>query len=474
MHWRLTILLPALLTCANPAFAKPSTPFDAGFFAARYDDVRGDSRLKAAGPFFEMSQSTQGWRLVAVRPFYSEAEDPQGGRELEDYLWPLATWRKNGHEETSRYGVFFQFKHGEERPDRRYRFWLLPFYFQGRDATGATYRAVFPVGGTIRDFLGRDEISFVLFPIRSKSRLNDLETSNWLWPFISKTTGDGTMRQRVFPFYGRSIREGAYDKRFVLWPIWNDVRYEYEGSRGGGYVLFPITGHMKLENQETWWVIPPFFRYTKGEQASRLHAPWPFFQRETGPVDKRYLWPLWGHKKVGNHERTFFIWPIFWDEQTTRGEEVRDTFMVIPIYYHSKQGIPEAAPRERFLKLWPIFSYRRSGQESKFRTLEFWPLADNGAVERNWAPFWTLYSRVRYEDNVDRELLWGLHRDQKRGDRARRWSLFPLWDWHREPNQRSWTVLKGLLGRERTDSNTTWRVLFFFTFDDQTEPEGGP
>lgn len=474
MYRRLTLFLFQTFVFAPLALGKPSGPFDAGFFAARYEDVRGDTRLKAAGPFFEMAQSTQGWRLVAVRPFFSEAQDPSAGRGLEDYLWPLATWRKIGHEETSRYGVFFQFKHGEARPERRYRFWLLPFYFEGRDATGATYRAVFPFGGTIKEFLGRDEISFVLFPIRSTSRLNDLETSNWLWPFISTTTGEGTSRRRVFPFYGRSIREGAYDKRFILWPIWNDVRYDYEGSRGSGFVLFPIYGHMKLENQETWWVIPPLFRYTKGEKGTRLYAPWPFVQRETGTADKFYLWPLWGHKKVGNHERTFFLWPIVWDEATTRGAEVRATFMVIPFYIHSTRSEPEAAPHARYLKLWPLFSYRRDGTESKFRTLELWPLADHGAVERNWAPLWTFYSSVRLDEAVDRELLWGLYRDQKRGAHARRWSLFPLWDWRREPDRASWSVLKGLIGRERVDSNVNWRVLFFFTFGKEAKPGSEP
>lgn len=466
-RWLAAGWIPALLLWGAPhAQAKRGDPFDAGFLASRHEDVRGDTRVKAAGPFFEWASSTQGMRLVAVRPFYSEVEDPAGERALQDYLWPVATRRKIGDEEQSRYAVFFSFKHGEERPDRRYRFWLLPFYFQGRDAEGARYRAVFPFGGTIREFIGRDEISFVLFPLRSTSALNDLRTSNWLWPFISTTTGDGVERRRVFPFYGRSIREGQYDKRFVLWPFWTDVEYFFEGSAGRGFILFPITGHMKLEDQETWWLLPPFFRYTKGEKGTRLFAPWPFVQRETGPVEKLYLWPLWGQKKVGNHERDFYLWPLIWDETTLRGGERQDRFMVVPVYFHSTQGIPGEAPRERSVKVWPLFSYQRSGEDARFRSLELWPLADHGAVERNWAPLWTLYSSVRHEGNVDRELLWGLHRDQRRGDDSRFWSLFPLWDWRRTPEERSWSILKGLIGRTRADSHVSWRVLFFFSFGD--------
>lgn len=481
MSWRITRALGfyvwfALLGLLAPAAANAnrSDPFDAGFLASRYTDPQGDQRLKVAGPFFEMAQSTQGWRLVAVRPFYSKVEDPEHDRARQDYLWPLGSSRKIGKEEQARYLVFFSFKHGEKKPDRRYRFWLLPFYFQGRDAHGETYHAVFPFGGTIKEFIGRDEISFVLFPLRSTSKLNDLETSNWLWPLISKTTGDGVERERVFPFYGHSHREDAYDKRFVLWPFWTDVEYFYKGSAGKGFILFPVTGHMKLENQETWWVLPPFFRYTKGDHATRLMAPWPFIQRETGPVDKFYLWPLWGHKRVGSLDRHFFLWPLIWDETVTRGEERQDRFMLVPFYFHSTQGVTNQPPRQRNLKLWPLFSYRRDGNDSRFQTLELWPLGDYGAVERNWAPLWTIYSRTRHDDSVDRELLWGLHRDQKRGKDGRFWSLFPLWDWRRNPNQTSWSVLKGLLGRTRSDSNTQWRVLFFFTFGDEVEQESEP
>ncbi|MCO5067467.1 MAG: hypothetical protein M9910_02070 [Kiritimatiellae bacterium] len=473
--WRVTAVLATLWSCALlPALAARTDPFDAGFLASRHRDAHGDQRLKVAGPFFEAAQSTQGWHLVAFRPFYSKVEDPANDRARQDYLWPLGSSRTIGPEEQTRILIFFSFKHGEDRPERRHRFWLLPFYFSGRDAQGDTYRAVFPFGGTIREFLGRDEISFVLFPLRSTSKLNDLETSNWLWPFISKTTGSKVERERVFPFYGRSYREGQYEKHFVMWPLWTDVEYFYPGSSGKGFILFPLYGHTKLEDQETWMLIPPFFRYTKGDKATRLFAPWPFIQRETGDVEKFYLWPLWGHRAQGKTETTFYLWPIVWDQTSMRGDVRQDRFIVAPFYFHFREGITNEPPQKREVKVWPLFSYRRAGEDSFFRTLALWPLADYSAVERNWAPLWTLYSSSRHEDSVDRELLWGLHRDLKRGDEERRWSLFPLWDWHRESDGKSWSFLKGLLGRSRNDSNVEWRVLFFFKFGDKPEQEIEP
>lgn len=468
MHWRLIAAFAAGLALERVEAKRPDG-FDAGFLASRHEDAHGDVRLKMIGPFFEAAQSTQGWRLVAVRPFYSSLEDPAGGREREDFLWPLATRREIGSEESSRYLVFFHFKHGPEKPDRRYRFWLLPFYFEGRDASGIHYRAVFPLGGTIREFLGRDEIRFVLFPIRSTSRLNDLRTSNWLWPLISETEGQGVHRARVFPLYGRSVREGAYDKLFVLWPFYTQVRYEYPGSRGSGFILFPLYGHIKLEDQETWWLIPPFFRYTRGEKMNRVYMPWPFIQRDTGETERLVVWPLYGYRKYEGNQRVFIAWPIVWHERNQRGTEQREAWMVVPFYFHSVTAEAGAPPRKRYVKFWPFFSYRRDGNASKFRMLELWPLADNGAVERNWAPLWTLYSSVRVGENVDRELLWGFHRDHRRGAAERLWTLFPVWEWHRSSAGASWELLEGLLGRERTNSGARWRVLYFWGFEAESE-----
>lgn len=474
--------LAALALFPLPAPASRAAPgtFDAGFFASRQVDAHGDTRLKVAGPFFEMAQSTQGWRMVAVRPFYSQVDstDPAGRRLARDYLWPLGTRRDLGNESQSRYLLLFSFRHDEPQPKQRYRFWLLPIYYQGRDARGHRYAAVFPLGGTIREFLGRDEISFVLFPLRSTSRLNDLRTSNWLWPLISETKGDGTYRMRFFPFYGRSVLEGHYEKRFVLWPIWNSVRYDYAKSRGGGYILFPLWGHVKLTDQETWWAIPPLFRYTRGEQQNVLYCPWPFVQRVKGKdVEKFYLWPLWTQKRIGDYNSRAVLWPLISDKTWVSGGEKGHRFMLLPVFTWETRRLieesdPAQPPRMRAHRFWPVYSYRREGTDSRFRTLELWPFAPAASVERNWAPFWTIFSRVRSEDGRDTELLWGLYRSEQRGEDGRAYSLFPLFDWRREEGggAGSWSFLKGLLGRERAGSHRSWRLLYFIHLGDAEEP----
>ncbi len=477
--WVLGTLVCVVFGVSGVQAARTRPDYDFGPLASRVTDVHGQTRSRLLGPVWEKARAAPDWHLAALRPFYSQYELPAEDVHGQDYLWPLAVRRTRGNETRDRYLIFFNFKHDEIRETggkRRYRLWLLPFYFQGRDGEGRSYWAVFPLGGTIRDFAGKDEIKFFLFPLRNTTRQGDLTSSGWLWPVFSHTTGNGVEMKRVFPFYGWYRREGDFEKKFVLWPFWTQVRYDYQSSSGRGFILFPLYGHTRLTDQETWWVLPPFFRWTRGEDMDRLYAPWPFIQYSTGMMEKQYLWPLWGHKKIAGLERTFVAWPIFWNEYVTQGNEVRHRVIVAPFFSNLKSvntNQPAAEPRVRAQKVWPLYSYRREGEASRFRMVELWPFSDDAAVERNWAPWWSLLTRTQQGGHCDWEFLWGLYRQQVRAEGGRYWSIFPLYERYREAEgEGGWSFLKGLLGRTHAGSHRSWRVLYFFKFG--YAPENDP
>lgn len=453
--------------------------YDFGPIVSRHQDVNGDWRLKVLGPLFERTGNTNGMSLTAYRPFYSTVKDPERDRTLHDYLWPIGTSRKIHDESQWRWLIFYGFDHTDKDPSQRYRFWLIPFYFQGRNESNETYRALFPIGGTIGDFLGRDKTSFVLFPLYSRSSINDLTTLNVLWPLISRTrnSDDSIYRARVFPFYGVNHHKGKYKKQFILWPFYTDVRYEYKKSKGGGHILFPLYGYMNLTTEKSIWILPPFFRFTKGDERRIIHAPWPFYRRETGEgMSLHYIWPLWGHRKTGNRERDFYLWPIFWHDTDKRPGTESERFIAAPVFSHTVVRSDtmtsvlsgEKEVLERRHKVWPLYSYRRNGEASKLRLAELWPFAEAPSIERNWAPFWTLYSRQVYRENVDTEALWGLYRNQKRAGHGRYFSIFPLFDYRRDASVdqpvRSWNIFKGLIGFERKGSQKTVKLLYVIKF----------
>ncbi|MCP4214133.1 MAG: hypothetical protein GY765_05730, partial [bacterium] len=217
--------------------------------------------------------------FYAWRPFYSSSTEPERWRK--DYLWPLYTKKGFKEEQYARF-LFFGYSTDFSPDTERDRNWFIPFYYQGTSTDGNDYLAIFPFGGTIYEFLGRDKVTFVLFPFYATSDINEVHTTTILWPFGSKATGDKVYRFRVFPFYVNNTLKGEFVKKYYLWPIVSKVEYTNERNKGGGIVVVPIYGKVKTELADNYWVIPPFFRYMSSEDQWIVHAPWPFIQLSDG------------------------------------------------------------------------------------------------------------------------------------------------------------------------------------------------
>jgi hypothetical protein len=389
--------------------------------------------------------------------------------EIRDYFWPLYS-RKEFKDEKSSRALVLWWTHDfpSEQEKTRDRNWLLPFYFQGTDKNGDGYFAIFPLGGTIKEFLGRDDILFALFPVFGKSQINDVKTTSVFWPIYSRTRGEGIQRDRVFPIIGKSVLEGKYEKHFVLWPFWTSTDYFYPGDSGKAWLLFPVCGRAKMDQESTWWVIPPFFRFTEGDRMDKLYCPWPFIQRAKSEQQyKLYFWPLWGEKQFrgGLNHRTFFLWPIFWSEKTKESDLTKTRRIALPFLY-LERSVQGAAVRiqeseretqqsaisnrqsEIYWKIWPLMSWQREGDISRFRMLELWPLKNTAPLERNWTPLWTLYKRTNTDGVVRKDVLW--------------------FGWHSEQNPsadcKEWSLLKGLAAYKKDGDKKSLRLLYLLNF----------
>ena len=70
-----------------------------------------------------------------------------------------------------------------------------------------------------------------------------------------------------------------------------------------------------------------------------------------------------------------------------------------------------ARPQHRHFRVWPFYaSDWHEGEGLRRRALALFPIREIPAVERNWAPFWTLYTATREPGSgeVLHELFWGL------------------------------------------------------------------
>jgi hypothetical protein len=459
-----------LLLAASAASAEPS--WDAGPFAARDRAPEGERRLRAAGPLWESRAGEDGRAFQALRPLTSAWDAPGAKRGGRDLLWPLGVARHDADELFWRFANIYAFDYATETRSRG-RFVIFPVFFSGRNSAGRLYAALFPLGGSIYEYLGQDRMRFVLFPLYADSAVNAVRTQTVLWPVFSRTRGPGVRRARVFPFYGYSERDAHWRKQFVLWPVWTSVEDRYPDSTGGGFLLFPLYGRLRAGENESWTVLPPFFRGATGPQQRSLRAPWPFVRIDRGAVDQTALWPLWGRRRQANLETGFVLWPLGYHERVTRQDETLHRLMALPVFYSERvetrpAAEDGAAPEvlSRYWKLWPLVSWRREPEASRLRLLALWPLKQTAPIERNYAPLWSLYTRSRAGDTVDDELLWGLWRRRTEADGGGRWSLFPLLAAQREParDAREISALGGLVRYRREGSQRAWKLLYCLQF----------
>lgn len=442
--------------------------FDLGCLASDRTDQEGRRQFRALGPIVEVARDGVP-TLEGVRPFYTLERDNRGRRVL-DVLWPLASFRRWGAVSDWHVLTAFGLDANVDDPASRYRAWIFPILFMGRDAEGRSYHALFPIGGTVREFCGRD-VSFVLFPVYSHSTLNDLDTRNFIYPLISWTRGDDLYKFRVFPVYGRSVKKGEWDKRFVMWPFWTSFRYERPGAKGGGYIFFPFWGHVKMENQESWMVLPPLIRWSVSPKGQQKRYLWPFVQTASGETDQVQVWPLYGYKHTTNETSRFVVWPIVYSRHTARPSGDANWFRVFPVYYAFRQSATNAAAGapalERSVCLWPLFDYDRRGEHARLRVIDLWPPRNTPAIERNLAPLWTLYRYERTPRGLEHELLWGLAHWERSAEGVRSGSVFPLTSWASDGaagSVRRWDLLKGLIGYDRRGASRQFRLFYFLNW----------
>jgi hypothetical protein len=487
--------------CASDGMRK----IDAGPLYVSDNDIDGSARVRSLGPFIETQKRDDGMEFFAVRPFYCKVSDPAKDRSVANVLWPFGMIKELKGE---RDWIFFpSLGHNFDLQDNssRSRWSLFPILFGGRDALGRKYFSIFPLGGTLHEFFGADRIIFALFPLFSYTEHDDNRIWRILWPIFVYGKGDDEFKFRVFPFYGVSVNDKRWKKRFVMWPFWSSVKYLYPDQKGGGFILFPLFGKIDVGDYYSRMLFPPFFKWEVGSHGHRaLNCPWPFIRYKTGDIKMLYLWPLWGRKNTLGIDRQWFaLWPLISGKKTLRPEYVLRNFRALPfVFYESKTqrstaGAParhgpsallsafgaDAAERgqkaaeasiegdvtSRYFKIWPLVSYWRDGNVTRLRALALWPAKYTPAVERCWAPLWSIFVWRRHGQDVDGEILWGMLR-WKHSPEKRSLSIFPLWQSSRvegdeaQAGGHKWSLFYGLLGYERKGLQKQLKLLYLLKF----------
>lgn len=449
------------------------------------DDAGNVISSEAAGPLIFRKPASDGVRTVSgFRPLFAQWKTPTGEASETNFLYPVFVYRAN--DETYRWSVLQLINRSGDQPERaaqlpeamRYdTFDLWPFWFS-RDTRDpeTSYRAFFPFGGTIKNRLGYDRISFTLFPFYSRTEKKGAVATSTPWPFI-KTTRGTEEGFAFWPLFGHLEKPGVFDRRFYLWPLaWNNTIAAPDDAPVGtaprrefGILPFYTSETAPgLVNKSYLW---PFFGYTDRSAPNRYHETryfWPFLVQGRG--DDRYVnrfGPFYTHSNVKGADKRWIMWPIYrrkeWSDAGLDHSQ-RQLFYFLYRSTEQRSATNPNLPAAEKTHVWPLYSKWDNGagrQQFQFPSpLEvFFP--DNERIRTSWSPLFSIYRFDQHAPGTERqEFFWGLI-TSRTAPAEREFHLGPLYSVRERDGEKRVAFGRGLFGWRRSPAKHRWQFFWF-------------
>ncbi|MDB6094718.1 MAG: hypothetical protein JWM32_2280 [Verrucomicrobia bacterium] len=452
-------------------------------------DVAGHvTSWESMGPLFFSKPAADSATTGGFRPIFVRTKDVNGMTTVATVVYPIFIYRADS--DTYRWTVFNLInrsgpRHGVAvyRADQTVNFDIWPVYFSRDTGSPETsYRALFPIVGTIKDRFGYDRLSWVIWPLYFRTEKAGAVTTSVPWPILRVTKGTET-GFAFWPLFGWRDKPERFHRSFFLWPLgWNNTIQPKEDAPEGstplrqfGFIPFYTRDQTNGYVNECYaW---PFFGYTDRTTPVRYHETryfWPFFVQGRG--DNRYInrWaPFYTHSDIKGYDKHWYMWPLVrranWVDDNIA--QTRTQFLYVLYWSQEQRKIsnPNAAPANR-THVWPLFSKWDNGAgQRQFQLLSpldvFFP--DNQHIRDSWTPLFAIY---RYDQrtptNKRWSFLWSAVSWRHEGA-EKEFHLGPLLTLKSKSEQSRVSIAKGLIGLKRDPDNQHWRP---FVFDFPSKP----
>ncbi len=470
--FRAGLILLACLFFATPASATEEATIFTLWPLIDYRHAPGIDykSVHLLGPLIKYERKAQE-REFALRPFFYQARDEEEGVRLSEYLYPVASSRREKNQSFFQTLHLLEYDVGSRQEGSDNEFMLFPFLFYGDTEEKGEYFAFFPFGGKIYNRLWRDEIRFVLFPVYGQTRKGGTEITNVLWPFFARIRGENEAGAKFWPLYGRAEKEGVYRKQFILWPFYfnYNLRLNTDNpvARKGIFPFYIEEESPLLSSRFYLW---PFFSHIEDRQKGyeEWNFPWPLVRHARGEYkeSQRFL-PFYSNERTGAMHRRWILWPLYLKTELDAGDLVRRRDRVLFfLFSHTEETAVydgQAYERQKRVALWPLFFFERGNGVSHLRIFSLLApiLPENEAIRRNWSPLWSIYQRKWDRQGSEASsLLWNLYWKERRGDDLA-FEVFPLVRYRREKKEiKDLSVLKGLIRYSEEDGRKRLSLLF--------------
>jgi hypothetical protein len=458
------------LGCLMPKRAVAADGPGAGFL---YDSfpltLAPGHRTEILGPLYysEEKETQKNWTVPPLG--FSHTWDTDVDWEEYDFAYPVLTYDRFGAEYRWQFFQLLSFAGGRNQDaSGDHRFTLFPVYFQMRSTDpGHNYTALFPLYGTLKHRLFRDEIDFALFPLYSKTIKKDVVTYNMPYPFFHLRYGEALHGWQLWPLMGREHQDltthtngfgdvqatGGHDSLFVLWPFFTDTRSglgtENAAKQQGLIPLYSLYRSRLRDSTSYLWPLGVTHTVDREKKFNEWDAPWPFieFARGEGKTTSR-VWPLFSRSHGEYLEDNWYLWPVYkFNRVTSAPLDRRRTRILFFLYSDTVEKNTDTGEARHRNDFWPLFTHvhERNGNErlQALALLEpFFP--NNKSIERDWSPLWSLWRAERNPraGAASQSLLWNLYRREA------------------APEQKKISLLFGLFQYQSTAEGKRWRVCY--------------
>jgi hypothetical protein len=487
MTVRHPIVLLGLVAAAAVACAQPDREVNHWPVQVQFKSILAtEPEWTGAGPFLfqKPAADREGNTASGFRPFWVQLHSPQGQFRAGYFLYPLFSYTVD--ENTYRWSVFELIRSWDRRAsaaaptsifDQRSEFEVFPFWFSRQTGDPEfSYRALFPIYGTVKNKLGFERLSWTLFPFYVENEKRGAVTTSTPWPIIRVTRG-AAHGWGVWPLFNYVDRPGVSRHETYLWPLgFNRTRFPtpddppgtaprrdigalpfYARSTGPGYI-----------NENFLW---PFFGYTKRTVPTRYDERrflWPFFVEGRG--DNKHVnrfAPFYTHSINKGYDKHWYLWPLVRNAVwTDAGIERNRTQFLYFLYWNEAQRVanrPNGSTAE-LTHVWPLYSHWDNGagrrQWQLFSPFDvFFP--HNEKVRHAWSPLAAIARREeRAPGNQRTSLFWNaITWEEQRTEERSEWHIGPLVGVTRHSGEQRIAIGNGLLSFRRGPASG-WRMFW--------------
>lgn len=439
------------------------------------------------GPFITYSDNEK-FHDFGIRPFFFLHEEKKENVDEKEFLYPLLIYK--GEENYTRTKALLSIiSYGTETKDSGFvekDLRLYPFiFYRDSEQDQFDHFGFFPFYGNLKNFLGKEEIDFIMFPFYLSSSNEGKETDSYLWPFISRYSGEHS-GGRFLPFYGlRTAEKNELREKIVMLPFYLSKSKVFHGEKQYVKSYFPFYSESRILGIKNRSYLGPLISFTENEKkgTKRTDIPWPFVTFSEGDVERTRVFPFYSKtiNENSNDEKGFVLWPVYSYKDTTLYDHSVHRKSVFLIFYKNieKVSLDDGESIAKRVHFWPFFSYERDEEGyTNFHTLSLFEpfVRSNDRLYRNYSSFWRLYEKQTSPDGDEfTSVLWNIYSSKKTEDThtVELKPLLPVFTYKKLGETKKFNLLGGFFGFENRKDGKYLNLLYFSipVGDDKSEED---